>query len=298
MTVVVTGSAGFLGAAVIRELQAAGRSYVGIDRRPSATDGTTLVADLLAGDCSVRDALTDADAVIHLAARAGVRDRGRGIDRARHRDNVQATGLVLGLVPQRTPVVVTSSSSVYGGARGRPCAESDVLRPRGGYARSKVEVERLCARRGAAGGEVAVARPFTVIGEGQRADMSLARWAADARAGRPLTVLGSLERTRDVTDVRVVAATLLSMLERGVRTTVNIGSGQPRSLGSLVAAVARAVELPVEVRIVPAAIDEPHDTHADTSRLQRLLGARPATDVEDAVRRAVRSAARPFFLTP
>lgn len=298
MPVVVTGSAGFVGAAVIRALAEAGHRCLGIDQRPGGADEASLVADLLDGDSAVHDALREADAVIHLAARAGVRDRARGIERARRRDNVQATAVVLGLVPPRVPVVVTSSSSVYGGARGRACAESDALRPRGGYASSKVAVERLCARRAAAGGEVAVARPFTVIGEGQRPDMALARWAADARAGRPLTVLGSLERTRDVTDVRVVSATLVRMFERGLRTTVNIGSGRPRSLGTLVAAVARALELAVEIRLAPAAGEEPHDTWADTSKLERLLGACPATDVDDAVRRAVHEPARPLVLRP
>ncbi|MGI8692108.1 MAG: NAD-dependent epimerase/dehydratase family protein [Geodermatophilaceae bacterium] len=298
MPVVVTGASGFLGASVVHALRAAGHPCLGIDRRPGSAGATALVADLLDADAAVHDALREADAVIHLAARAGVRDRDRGVDRARRRDNVLATELVLGLVPPRTPVVVTSSSSVYGGARGRACAEGDPLRPRGGYASSKVEVERLCAWRAAAGGQVTVARPFTVIGEGQRPDMALARWAAAARAGRPLTVLGSLERTRDVTDVHVVAETLVGLLERGLVTTVNIGSGRPRSLGTLVAAVARALDLAVEVRLLPAAVEEPHDTHADTTKLERLLGPRRVTDVDNAVRRAVHAPARPLVLSP
>ncbi len=55
----------------------------------------------------------------------------------------------------------------------------------------------LCAGR-----PVAVLRPFTVAGEGQRADMALARWIAAVRAGRPVRILGSPGRSRDVTDVR------------------------------------------------------------------------------------------------
>lgn len=297
MSVVVTGATGFLGAAVVRTLRAAGHPCLGIDRRRSEDGGAALVADLLDGDAAVHDALREADAVIHLAACAGVRSRDQGIDRVRRRDNVQATEVVLGLVPPRTPLVVTSSSSVYGGARGRACAEGDAIHPRGGYANSKVDVERLCARRAAAGGQITVARPFTVIGEGQRPDMALARWAVAARAGRPLTVLGSLERTRDVTDVRVVSETLLDLLERGLCTTVNIGSGRPRSLATLVAAVARALDVAVEVRLAPAALEESRDTHADTRKLERLLGPRPVTDLDDAVRRAVHAPARPLVLS-
>lgn len=296
MAVVVTGSTGFIGAAAVRELRRAGHLVVGIDRRPGGSDTTTLVSDLLDDDPAVRDALREADAVLHLAGRAGVRDRDRDVQRARQRDNVDATARVLALVPRHRPIVVTSSSSVYGGTRGRPCREGDPLHPRGGYARSKVEVERLCARRAAAGGAIAVARPFTVIGEGQRPDMALARWAADARAGRPLMVLGSLERTRDVTDVRVVTDVLVRLLELGTPATVNIGAGRPQSLGRLVAAVARAVAEQVEVRLTPADVAEPHDTHADTTLLHRLLGPIRPTDLDDAVGRAVREAAQPMAL--
>lgn len=125
-----------------------------------------------------------------------------------------------------------------------------------------------------------------MIGEGQRPDMAVARWAVAARAGRPLTVLGSLHRTRDVTDVRVVSQALVDLLGAGPQT-INIGSGHPRSLGELVAAVGRAVDVPVDVRLMPASTEEPSDTWADTAKLERLLGPRPQTDLDDAVRRAV-----------
>lgn len=120
MPVVVTGSAGFLGMAVLQRLHQTGLPSLGIDRRPCPPGATGIVADLLDDDPAVHDALRHADAVIHLAARAGVRDRGPGIDRARHRDTVQTVERVLGLVPLRTPVVVTSSSSVTAGHAREP----------------------------------------------------------------------------------------------------------------------------------------------------------------------------------
>jgi len=286
MTVVVTGSAGFVGAAVVRALRRAGHDCVGLDRRPGDGLTTDLVADLLEQDPAADAALREAAGVVHLAARAGVRDAEPGIDAARRRDNVEATDRVLALVPPDRPLVVTSSSSVYGGAHGHPCRETDPLQPRGGYARSKVEVEQLCARRG---GAVVVVRPFTVLGEGQRPDMALARWAEQARAGRPLTVLGSLDRTRDVTDVRTVAAVLVRLLELGGQGTVNVGSGRPRSLAALVAAVARAVGTAVEVAVQPATVEEPPDTLADVRRLHRLVGRCAPLDLDDAVGRAVRT---------
>jgi nucleoside-diphosphate-sugar epimerase len=206
-------------------------------------------------------------------------------------DNVVATEQVLAAVPRPIPVVVASSSSVYGGSRrGRPSHEDDRLRPRGGYARSKVAVEQRCAARAAAGGVVTVVRPFTVVGDGQRPDMALARWIADARAGGPLVVYGGLNRRRDLTDVRDVVRALVELIDRAVCTTVNIGSGVGHSLAQLTAAV-RAVVAPVPVEVVPLPVSEPAETLADTRRGELTFGFVPTTDVRDVVRRAAAPAA-------
>jgi nucleoside-diphosphate-sugar epimerase len=289
MTVVVTGSSGFIGSQVVRALLARGERVVALDRRlPALLDEqlTALVVDLSSPCAEALDALRGAAGVVHLAGRPGVRDRGPGVARRRHLDNVVATERVLAAVPASVPLVVTSSSSVYGGSRqGRPSREDDPLRPSGGYARSKAEAEARCAARRAAGGCVSVARPFTVVGEGQRADMALARWIADARQGRPLTVYGSLARRRDVTDVRDVVRALVALLDRGACTTVNIGTGAAPTLGHLTDAVCRVVA-PVPVEVVPVAVAEPDETRADTRRGLAAFGFVPSTDVLDVVRRA------------
>ena len=289
MPVLVTGAAGFIGRHVVDTLGRRGLDVVGLDRRSWITDPheDALVADLAHETGAVVQALREADAVIHLAGRPGVRDRAPGIERVRWRDNVVAGEVVLRNVPLGTPLVVASSSSVYGGSDGRPCHEDDAIRPTGGYARSKAELERRCARRRAAGGTVAVARPFTVAGEGQRPDMALARWIADARRGHPLTVLGGPTRSRDLTDVRDVAEGLVRMVERGIATTVNLGTGRAHSLGELIAAVSRALDIPVRTRVLPVGSAEPPATLADTIRCAALLDLVPTTDLDDLVRRQV-----------
>lgn len=305
MQVVVTGAAGFLGRALTGALLTDGIAVTTVDRRPyddsvhPADPGVrVLTADLLGRDDRVRQALAAADAVFHLAGCPGVRDHGPAVSWARHRDNVLATARVLALVPADTPLVVTSSSSVYGGTPGQPSAEGDPLRPLGGYARSKVAVERLCAVRAAAGGKVVVARPFTVAGEGQRPDMALASWLAAARAGRPLRVLGSLDRTRDVTDVRDVVRVLRGLAVCGEPGPVNVGTGVGRPLRDLVAAVAAALDADVRTEVVPAGREEPADTLADTRRLRTLLGYVPQTDLLDLVTRQAAAAQRQAALVP
>ncbi len=298
MTAVVTGAAGFIGRHLVHALLDAGERVIGIDREPQEprTGLTILTADLLDRDELVHAALASADVVFHLAGCPGVRDNRPDVRQRRHRDNVLATAAVLTAVPLATPLVVTSSSSVYGGARdGRPSAETDPVRPRGGYAESKVVVERLCHTRLRAGGVVAIARPFTVAGEGQRPDMALAQWIAAARAGRPLRILGSPDRTRDVTDVRDCVRALIALAEREVRGVVNIGTGVGHTLRALVAAVAAALD--VEIRTYTAAADpaEAPDTRADTRKLARLVGFVPQTDLPALVARQARAHAAPIL---
>lgn len=288
MAAVVTGAAGFVGRALVRTLLDAGTPVIGVDRvpQPDQPGLTVLTADLLDGDELVGAALETADAVFHLAGCPGVRDDRPDVEFHRRRDNPLAAASVLASVPLRTPLVVTSSSSVYGGATaGRACEETDPPRPRGGYARSKLLVERLCEQRLRAGGTVTVARPFTAAGEGQRPDMALAQWIAAARERRPLRILGSLGRTRDVTDVRDVARALVALAEVEARGIVNVGTGVGRSLGELVRAVGDAVGAGVRTSIEPAAPEEVSVTLAGTARLRRLTGFVPTTDLRDVVTR-------------
>lgn len=297
MPVAVTGSAGFIGRALVATLLDAGYPVIGIDRReqPPRPGLTPLTADLLDSDDLVSSALATADAVVHLAGSPGVRDDGPNVEWLRQRDNVLATEKVINAVPPSTPLVVTSSSSVYGGARGgRASVETDLEDPRGGYAWSKLRAERLCQRRLRAGGAVAIARPFTVAGEGQRPDMALAQWIIAAREGRPLRILGSLGRSRDITDVREVARVLAILAERDFRGTVNIGTGTAQPLGSMVRAIAEVLGVPVSVRVEPAPSDEPPATRADTRLLRRVAGFVPTTDLRAVVARQAAATAVPL----
>lgn len=299
MTLVVTGAAGFLGRHVVARLRAAGAEVIGIDRRPWAPmpGETALLADLAVADRRVDEALESCRGVIHLAARPGVRDRAPDVERWRHRDNVVAGGRVLGATPPKVPLVVASSSSVYGGAGSptapRPCPEHAPLRPRGGYARSKLALEQRCRERARRGGRVHVARPFTVAGEGQRSDMALARWIAALRGGCPARVLGSVARRRDVTDVRDVAEGLARLLDVPGSEVVNLGTGVTHRLDDLVGAVAAALDVEPRLSVVPAGRHEPAATRADTHRCRSLLGLRPHTDLPALVARQLRATEAP-----
>ncbi|HUR75126.1 MAG TPA: NAD(P)-dependent oxidoreductase [Sporichthya sp.] len=291
----VTGSAGFLGRAVVARLMATGRDVVGIDRRgavptssPTGPKHTELHADLNGSDPRAAAAIREATGVIHLAGCPGVRDARSDIAWYRHRDNVLATAAVLAAAGRRVPVVAATSSSIYGGSfSGRACLETDELRPRGGYAASKAVTEALCREHNLAGGRVVIARPFTVAGEGQRPDMALASWIDAARAGRPLRILGGPDRTRDLTDVRDAARALIGLLDAGEPGAVNVGTGVPIRLGEMVEAIAAGLDVEVRTRIEPAGPEEVGETRADTRRLAALVGFVPVTDLADVVARQI-----------
>jgi nucleoside-diphosphate-sugar epimerase len=289
--IIVTGSSGFIGSALVARLAAAGADVVGVDRRPPARHLAGVrhaLADLAdRPDGELRRLLSAADAVVHLAGRPGVRDRSPGIELARHRDNVLATANVLAAAPG--PVIAASSSSVYGGARGgRPCQEDDRRRPRGGYARSKARAEDVCAAHRSAGGAVCVVRPFTVVGPGQRPDMAIDHWIRAALAGRPIEVFGAVSRSRDVTDVDAVAAALADLVAlatagQQLPAVLNIGTGRARTLGELVDAVRRAVPGDAGVVVTARRDDDPDHTLADTQRVSATLGWVPTTDLDEVV---------------
>jgi nucleoside-diphosphate-sugar epimerase len=327
MAVVVTGASGFIGSHLVEHVHRAGYAVVGLDRRPppAGQRGVHLELDLLDLEppvssgpaAAARDALADAEAVWHLAGCPGVRSAApdwaapdwaapdmaapdmAAADRAapdrearRWRDNVVATELVASAVPLSVPLLVASSSSVYGGSIGdRPSSECDRLAPRGSYAASKVAAEERCAARAARGGHVCVARPFTVVGERQRPDMALARWLHAAHRGSPLVVFGSTARRRDLTDVHHVARALVELLERGASGPVNVGTGRSVTLGEMIAAVAAALGLRPEVQVVEAAAEEVAANLADVGRLRRLLDWAPETDLDAVVGRQVAAAA-------
>ena len=292
---VVTGSAGFVGRNLVRGLLARGYSVTGLDRRPGTPEGArALEVDVAGSSAAVVAALEEADAVWHLAACPGVRARGSGIAQQRNRDNIEAGRVVLDRTPSDTPVVVTSSSSVYGGALHggalRPSRETDVLRPLGGYALSKASLERLCSLRRARGGWVAVARPFTVAGEGQRGDMAISMWREAALRGERPRILGAPDRMRDVTDVRDVVEGLIRLVERDVQETVNLGSGVARRIDDIARIVCEEVGVTFRPEVAPASSEEVVATLADVHRARDLLGIEPNTDIRAVIVRQIDAA--------
>ncbi len=291
----VTGSAGFIGSNLVDRLLARGDEVVGIDRRrPPGGAGLHLTMDL-----ADRRNLPEiarwtgwADVVFHLAARPGVRASSPNVDLLRHRDIIVTTEHVMAVTPSDTHVIITSSSSVYGEITRwtgscRPSRETDVMRPISRYGRFKAQMEKLSRQYRHLESGLAIARPFTVIGENQRSDMALSAWIEAVGRGEPVTVFGSLDRTRDVTDIRRVVDGLVAMADLRFCGVVNLGAGRPRTLSEMVEAVFSALGKRTEVRVVRGDPHEVKATWADASRASSRLGVDLSTDLDRVATRQV-----------
>jgi nucleoside-diphosphate-sugar epimerase len=294
---VVTGAAGFIGSHLAQALAGAGHDVLAVDARSRGASPATIAelartgiavtdCDLVTGDLAP---LADADVVLHLAGRPGVRTSfGAGAADA-HRDNVTATARLLGACAARKPrFVLASSSSVYGDAD-RPCTEDDRIDPRSPYARSKSDAEALAQRAADDGLPVVVLRYFSVYGPRQRPDMAFHRFIEAALDGTPAPLYGDGGQSRsftfvgDVVDATVRAArTPLppgTVLNVGHPVTVRVRDALDR-IGTLLGAP------PPTVPKDPAPGDVSR-TWAGTGRATALLGWTATTGLDEGLTRQI-----------
>ncbi|MGH8894089.1 MAG: NAD-dependent epimerase/dehydratase family protein [Actinomycetes bacterium] len=297
--VVVTGAAGFVATHTVGALLDAGCEVVGIDaftpfyaetEKRSNVDvhadrpGFLLVEGDLA-ELNLPPVLAGADAVVHLAAQAGVTGSWGTAFATYVRHNVLATQRLLEAcleagVPR---LVAASSSSVYGDAVAYPCTESATPLPVSPYGVTKLAMEQLCltyARANTGRLDLALLRLFTVYGPHQRPDMALRRFLEAAMTGRPVIVYGDGEQTRDFTYVSDAARALLRAVEVPVPDPVlNIGGGCRVSINDTLRLVESVTGRPVTVVRRPTRIGETRHTGADCSLAEALLGYRPEVDL-------------------
>jgi len=270
--ILVTGMTGFVGPHLLRALQAtlpSATHYIGWGHRhpdpsgpgPMEWQGVDL-CDAAAVDSAVQAARPTH--VIHLAALSHVPTARR--DPAHTwQVNLMGTLHLLEAVRRHAPaagVLHVNSSEVYGGAfaDGRPVTEDTPLAPRNPYATSKAAADLLAGQYAAEGLRILRIRPFNHVGPGQSEDFVLAAFAAqiariEAGLQEPVLRVGNLDAQRDFLDVRdTVAAyglalTALEHLPSG--TVLNLASGQPRSIRSLLDGLLTLARVSVRVEIDP-----------------------------------------------
>ena len=298
MKALVTGAAGFIGSHLSGALLDGGASVIGIDcftdyyPRPLkeanlatvlGRTGFTFIEGALQ-DIDLKQVLAGVTHVFHLAAQAGVRKSwGRDFD-VYTRNNVEATQRLLeslvGMPIQK--YVYASSSSVYGDHVPLPMREDTYLQPLSTYGVSKLAAEHLGHLYWANYGVPAVAlRYFTVYGPRQRPDMGFQRFLTAVKEGRPITVYGDGEQTRDFTFVSDVVAANLAAAERGQAGSVyNIGGGSRVTLNHVLDLIGQVTGRAVTIQHEPDQKGDMRHTYADTSLARRDLNFAPRVSLE------------------
>ena len=301
----LTGAAGFIGARTAELLLEAGHRVLGVDDLNDAYDPRVKrhrLAKLEAQaafrflqlDVASRAALAELpeerfDAVLNLAARAGVRTSVENpwvyVD-----TNVTGTLNLLEWCRARDirKFVLASTSSVYGGSDSAQFREDqETSRPISPYAATKKAAEVLCHTWHALHGlDVTVLRYFTVYGPAGRPDMSVFRFVRNIREGEPITVYGDGSMARDFTYVDDVARGTIAALRPLGYEIVNLGGEHPREVRELVATVERALGKKAEVRhAAPHPADVPR-TAACIDKARRLLGWEPRVSLAEGVANA------------
>lgn len=291
--ILVTGGAGFVGSAVTRRLVDAGARVTVLDdlftgKAEAVPTGAELVEGSVTDAALVHDLVSKNSLVLHLAARNIIASTANPLDD--YATNIGGTLNVLlaARASKVERVVYTSSASVYGNPRSIPINEDDGLWTLSPYAVSKLGGENYCTAFSESYGlPVAIVRYSNVYGPGQRPDNPycgvVSKFLVEAHAGRPITVHGDGEQTRDYTFIDdAVDATLLAAVHpRAEGEVFNVGTGIETSVNRLAAAIGEALGVEIDVRHVDRRdIDNIRRRVVNIEKIRRMLRWTPQWTLE------------------
>jgi len=303
--VLVTGAAGFIGSTLVDRLLAEGRHVIGVDnfdpfyaesekRRNLSGAVSSHAFRLLQADIRDASQMESAfseglDAVVHLAALAGVRP---SLERpAAYADvNVNGTAVLLEAAARhgRPVFVLASSSSVYGEREDGPFREEDrVDRPVSPYAATKKACELLAhAFHVDHGLPVTAVRFFTAYGPRQRPDLAIRKFAERMRRGEPIPVFGDGSALRDFTFVDDVVDGLVRAVDRDLGYRVlNFGAGRQISVKEMIALLEQELGVSARIDWQPRQTGDVTRTWADITAAGEALGYAPRIGFEEGVKR-------------
>jgi nucleoside-diphosphate-sugar epimerase len=223
------------------------------------------------------------DAVINLAARAGVRPSTED-PWIYYETNVTGTLNLLECCRQAgvPKFVLASSSSVYGASGAMPSREdANTDRPLSPYAASKKAAEVLCYSYHCLYGlDVTVFRYFTVYGPAGRPDMSPFRFVQWVSEGRPVTIYGDGRQQRDFTFIDDIAIGTIAGLRPLGYEVINLGSDRPVVLMDVIHLIEAQTGCQARLEFRPAHAADVRATWADIHKAGDVLGWSPRTTVE------------------
>jgi len=297
----LTGAAGFIGSQVAHLLLDQDHQVVGIDNLNDAYDvamkmwrlnlltqregfsfARSDISDLVSLSSVWND--TPFDAVINLAARAGVRQSVKN-PWIYFETNVTGTINLLNLCVQKqvSKFVQASTSSLYGAHNPRPFSEdADTSRPLSPYAASKGASEMIChSFHYLHGIDISILRYFTVFGPAGRPDMSIFRFIQWVAEGRPVRIYGDGEQERDFTYVGDIARGTLAALKPVGYEVINLGSDTPYKLLDILKKIETLLGKKANIEWYDKAPADVKATWANIIKAGSLLGWEPQVSIDE-----------------
>lgn len=309
-TVLITGVAGFIGSHTAEELLRLGYKVVGIDNFDSFYAKEVKHRNLNAllankhfhfqtidicdfGQLQQFFSKTPFDAVIHLAAKAGVRPSIQN-PTDYYNTNVSGTLNILECLKKQScrKLVFASSSSVYGNNEKIPFAETDnVDHPISPYAASKKAGELLVHTYHHLFKIDAVnLRFFTVYGPRQRPDLAIHKFFNLLYSNKPIDVYGDGSTGRDYTYIEDIVQGIVGSLHfleqhENVNEIVNLGNKTPVKLSELITTIENVTEKQFIKNDLPMQEGDVDLTFADIDKAKKLFNYQPATSIQEGLKK-------------
>lgn len=285
--VLLTGANGFTGKYVRAELEAAGYTVVGavVGAAKGVHEVTLDITSV--DDCRRVMEKLRPDYMVHLAAISFVQHADAD---AFYRVNViGAINLLQAMAdaklsPRR--ILIASSANVYGNATAGVISESQPPQPVNHYAVSKLAMEFMaktwCDRL-----PIVLTRPFNYTGVGQEPHFLVPKIVSHFVQRAPVIELGNLDVERDFSDVRMVARAYRGLLEADCAgQTVNICSGRPYSLRTIIDTMQKLAGYDIDVRVNPAFVrqSEVKTLVGSPDKLRALVSGLEAIPLDETLR--------------